>query len=149
ALGLAAAQFGGVWQAVVVASCFTGGMVLASGINGYWMARLIRMADRRAAIASRVMTGAVGLMSLTVALLILAKLFSPDLAISSIGGSVWAGAAIIIAASTAFAIAMLVGRRAGSRAATIEQAAVVRWRQHCPQIRFKVPQSPEGRPKAA
>ena len=149
ALGLAASQFGGVWQAVMLASCFAAGMVVASGINGYWMARLIRMADRRAAIASRVMTGAVGLMSLTVALLILAKLFAPSLAFASIGGSVWAGAAIIAAAGLAFAIAMLAGRRTGTRSDLIDRVAAARSPQHFLTLRFATPRSPEERSKAA
>lgn len=148
ALGLAASQFGGVWRAAVVAGCFASGMVLASGINGYWMARLIRMADRRAAIASRVMTGAVGLMSLTVALLILAKLFSSNLAITSIGGSGWAGAGVVAAAGIAFAIAMLVSRRAGTRSGSIDQAAIARWPQHFSKDRF-APSSPVSLSKAA
>lgn len=149
ALGLAASQFGGVREAAMVAGCFVAGMVLASGINGYWMSRLIRMANRRAAIASRVMTGAVGLMSLTVALLILVKLFSPDLAISSMGKSVWAGAAIIAAAGMAFAIAMLVSRRAGTRSGSIEQAVAARWSQRFSRFRFEALPSPEDLSKAA
>ena len=132
----------------MVAGCFAAGMVLASGINGYWMARLIRMTDRRAAIASRVMTGAVGLMSLTVALLILAKLFSPDLAIASLGGSGWAGAAIIAAAGIAFSIAMLVSRRAGTRSGSIDRGGGARRGQNFSRVHF-APSSPQGQSKAA
>jgi len=149
ALGLAASQSGGIREAAMVAGCFAAGMVLASGINGYWMARLICMADRRAAIASRVMTGAVGLMSLTVALLILAKLFSPHLAVASLGGSGWAGAAIIAAAGIAFAIAMLASGRSRTRAVVIDQAAAARWPQHFSTLRLGAPSSPEDRSEAA
>ncbi|MCY7280509.1 MAG: nickel transporter [Sphingomonas bacterium] len=149
ALGLAASQFGGIREAAMVAGCFAAGMVLASGINGYWMARLIRMADRRAAIASRVMTGAVGLMSLTVGLLILTKLFSPHLAIASLGGSAWAGAVIIAAAGIAFAIAMLVSRRAETRSDSSDHDAVARRPQRFSRLRFDAPPSPEGRSEAA
>jgi len=145
ALGLAASRSGGITEAAIVAGCFAAGMVLASGINGYWMTRLIRMADRRAAIASRVMTGAVGLMSLTVALLILSKLYFPELAIVSLGGSGWAGAAIIAAAGIAFAIAMLVSRGAGTRAGSIEPAAPAHWPKSFSTLRLAAPSSPEGR----
>ncbi len=149
ALGLAASQFGGMREAAMVAGCFAAGMVIASGINGYWMARLIRMADRRAAIASRVMTGAVGLMSLTVALLILADLFAPHLAIASLGGSAWAGAAIIAVAGAAFAIAMMVSRRAAMRSGSIEQDSVAPRPQHFSTLRFNVSSSSKGRAEAA
>ena len=148
ALGLAASQFGGMREAVMVAGCFAAGMVLASGINGYWMTRLIRMADRRAALASRVMTGAVGMMSMTVGLLILAKFFSPRLAITHWGGSLWAGAAIIAVAGMAFAIAMLVSRHAGPRSGPIGQAAADP-RSLLSRLRFDVPSSPRGRSTAA
>lgn len=130
ALGLTASQFGGIWRAVLVASCFAAGMVLASGINGYWMARLIRMADRRAAIASRIMTGAVGMLSLAVALIILAKLFAPDLANNSSGGSGWSGAAIVFAVGIAFAVAMLVSRRAGKRSGSTSRGYAARRQQN-------------------
>lgn len=149
AIGLSASQFGGIWQAIVAASCFAGGMILASGINGYWMARLILMADRRAAIASRVMTGAVGLMSLTVALLILAKLSSPGLAIAALGGSAWAGAAIIAAAGGAFAIAMLVSRRTKTRVGSSDQTAADRRPWHFSMMPSGAPSSREGQSKTA
>ncbi|MEJ7776860.1 MAG: nickel transporter [Sphingomicrobium sp.] len=149
ALGLAASQFGGVQEAAIVAGCFAAGMVLASGINGYWMARLIRMADRRAAIASRVMTGAVGLMSLTVGLLILVKLISPHFAAASIGGSGWAGAAIIAAAGIAFAIAMLVSRRAGTQSDAIGRVTAARPGQQFSRVRFEAPSTSKARSQAA
>lgn len=41
--------------------------VVADGINGVCMARLLRRADRRAAIAARVLTGAIAALSLGVA----------------------------------------------------------------------------------
>ena len=149
ALGLAASQYGGIREAAMVAGCFVAGMVLASGINGYWMSRLIRMADRRAAIASRVMTGAVGLMSLTVAFLILTKLFSPDLAIASVGGSIWAGVAIIAVAGIAFATAMLISRHAETRSSWLKRSAFAGPSRRFWSVHLKAPPLPEDLPKAA
>ena len=99
-----------------------------------------------AAIASRIMTGAVGLMSLTVALLILVNLSYPDLAIASFGASGWAGAAIIAAAGAAFAIAMLVSRRTGRESASIDPPTTARLPQHISSARFSAPH--EDQPRA-
>ena len=52
---LAAGRFGGVVHALLVAALFVLGMLVVDGINGVWISRLIRRADRTAVVASRVM----------------------------------------------------------------------------------------------
>lgn len=115
ALGLAASHFGGLGRAATAAGCFTAGMVVATGINGLWIARLIRTADRRAALASRIMAGAIGLTSLVVALSLLSSLMWPPGASATAGSAVWSGLAVIVVAGLAFATAMLVSQRPGHK----------------------------------
>lgn len=64
-----AARHGGVMHAMLLGLAFTGGMLLMDGINGLWIARLLRRADHRARIASRLMGLLVAIISLAVAAL--------------------------------------------------------------------------------
>ena len=45
---IAAGRFGGVAEALLVAGLFVLGMLAVDGINGVWICRLIRRADRTA-----------------------------------------------------------------------------------------------------
>lgn len=74
-----ATRHGGVAHALVLGLCFTLGMLLADGCNGLWIAGLLRRADRRARIASRVMGLAVAAISLSVAAFALARWLQTDL----------------------------------------------------------------------
>ena len=71
---LAAGRFGGVPEALLVAGLFVLGMLVVDGINGVWISRLIRRADRTAVIASRVMALTVAGISLAVGCFTVAKL---------------------------------------------------------------------------
>ena len=62
-----ATQHGGVAHSLQLGFAFTLGMLLADGANGLWIAGLLRRADRRARIASRVMGLMVAAISLGVA----------------------------------------------------------------------------------
>ncbi len=62
-----ATQHGGVGHALALGLAFTLGMLLADGINGLWIASLLRRADYRARIASRVMGLMVAAISFSVA----------------------------------------------------------------------------------
>jgi nickel/cobalt transporter (NiCoT) family protein len=70
-------QAGGLQQAGLLGVCFTLGMMLTDGINGFWIARLIRQADRDAAIASRVMSVLIAIISLLTAVFGAAALTVP------------------------------------------------------------------------
>jgi nickel/cobalt transporter (NiCoT) family protein len=55
--------------AILLGALFTLGMVITDALNGWWVARMIRAADRRAAIASRWMSRVVAALCLLVAAL--------------------------------------------------------------------------------
>jgi len=59
----------GLPAVVALASAFVLGMLVTDGINGWWVARMLRRSDRRAARASRVMCASVAFVSLGTALL--------------------------------------------------------------------------------
>jgi high-affinity nickel-transport protein len=61
---------------------FTAGMLLADGANGLWIARLLRRADQRARIASRVMGLMVAAISFAVAGFGLARWLHADISAS-------------------------------------------------------------------
>jgi len=73
-----ATQHGGVGHALALGLAFTLGMLLADGANGLWLAGLLRRADRRARIASRVMGLTVAAISFVVAGLGLARWLRAD-----------------------------------------------------------------------
>jgi high-affinity nickel-transport protein len=104
---VAASRFGSIGHTVVVAGAFVLGMMIADGLNGFWIARLIRRADRRAAIASRIMATAVGSVSRAIGAFVILKLLSPDLAHWAEEQGLWLGVAVIAAIALAFLGAMM------------------------------------------
>jgi high-affinity nickel-transport protein len=73
----ATASRAGAWQgALFCALVFTLGMLVTDGINGLWISRLLRRGGSTARIASRAMGTAVGLASLLVAALGIARMAS-------------------------------------------------------------------------
>ena len=93
---LTAPQFGGLGHAVMRGALFTAGMLVTDGINGVWISRLIARADELARIASRVMSLAVGSVSLLIAAFALAKLTLPNLDAWSEGKELYFGAAVVL-----------------------------------------------------
>jgi high-affinity nickel-transport protein len=71
-------------------------MLVTDGINGLWISRLIARADELARIASRVMSLAVGGVSLLIAAFALAKMTLPDLDAWSEGKELYFGAAVVL-----------------------------------------------------
>jgi len=109
---LAASHFGGVGEALFVAGLFVLGMLVVDGINGVWINRLIRRADRTAVIASRVMACTVAAVSLAVGVFTLAKLVVPAVDAWAEGRELAFGAAVVATVLLAFALGMHVaGRR--------------------------------------
>jgi high-affinity nickel-transport protein len=108
---LAAGHFGGVGHAMAVASLFVAGMLVVDGINGAWLSKLIRRADRRAVVASRVMALAVAGLSLAVGLFTVAKLVLPGVDAWAEGRELWFGGAVVAGVLVAFSVGMLVARR--------------------------------------
>ncbi len=110
---LAASRFGGVPEALLVCGLFVLGMLVVDGINGLWINRLIRRADRTAAIASRVMALTVAGVSLALGLFTVAKLASPNVDAWAEGRELLFGGAVVVSVLTAFAVGMVAARRHG------------------------------------
>ena len=107
-----ATRHGGVMHALVLGLAFTCGMLLMDGLNGLWIARLLRRADQRARIASRVMGLMVALISLGVAALGLLRWLNVDLALWYEGKEIALGAAVIVLLALSFAASQLLAGRA-------------------------------------
>lgn len=107
---LAAAQFGGWQHALLIGSTFLLGMLFTDGLNGLWIARLIRRADDTAVIASRVMALAVGGMSLLVAAFGAARLMLPAIDAWSDGRELLVGLAVPLVIGASFLFAQRLGR---------------------------------------
>ena len=108
---VAAAHFGGVLQALFVAGLFVLGMLAVDGVNGAWISTLIRRADRRAVIASRVMALGVAAISVAVGLLTVAKLLLPAVDAWADRHELVSGVAVTTGVMAAFALAMVAARR--------------------------------------
>ncbi|OHC67377.1 MAG: nickel transporter [Rhodocyclales bacterium GWA2_65_20] len=90
-----ATQHGGLAHTLALGVAFTVGMLLADGANGLWIARLLRRADHRARIASRVMGLMVAAISLSVAAFGLARWLHADISHWYEGKELAVGAAVI------------------------------------------------------
>jgi len=108
---LTATHFGGWRQALVLALLFMGGMLLTDGVNGLWIARLIRRADQTARLASRVMGLVVAGMSLLVAVFGAAKLWLPGVDTWSEGKELVFGSALMAIIALSFVAAMRLAKR--------------------------------------
>ncbi len=106
-----ATQFGGVGHAVVLGLLFTLGMLVTDGINGLWISRLIARADQIAVIASRVMSLAVGGVSLLVAAFGVAKMTMPMVDDWSDGKELMFGLTVMLVILGSFWIARSLARR--------------------------------------
>ncbi len=108
---LAASRFGGIPEALFVCTLFVLGMLAVDGANGLWINRLVRRADRTAAIASRVMALAVGGISLALGLFTVAKLALPGLEAWYEGRELALGGAVVVIMLASFLVGMLAARR--------------------------------------
>ena len=92
---LTATQFGGWQPALMLALLFIAGMLLTDGLNGWWIARLIKRSDATSRVASRVMALAVSGVSLLTAGLGVATQTVPDIDAWAEGKALWFGVAIV------------------------------------------------------
>lgn len=106
-----ATQHGGAGHALVLGLAFTSGMLLADGINGLWIARLLRRADYRARIASRIMGLMVALISFGVAGCGLARYFRDDLSRWYEGKELIVGLAVIVLLGLSYLIGTTLARQ--------------------------------------
>lgn len=99
-----ATRHGGVAHALVLGLAFTGGMLVTDGINGLWIARLLRRADHRARIASRVMGLMVAIISFSVAAFGFARWLHTDVAAWYAGKEVGLGVGVIVLLAVSFLV---------------------------------------------
>lgn len=115
---LTATQHGGLVHAALLGLAFTFGMLLADGANGLWIARLLRRADRRARIASRVMGLMVAAISFGVAGFGLARWLHADLSAWYEGKELAVGMAVVVLLAASFVVGNLLAREAPPNART-------------------------------
>lgn len=104
---LTAQQFGGLGHALALGALFTLGMLVTDAINGLWISRLIARADELARVASRVMSLAVGGVSLLIGGFALAKMTLPAVDGWADGKELFFGMAVIVVVL----ISYLIGKR--------------------------------------
>lgn len=110
---VAGVQAGGWQHALGLGVAFMGGMLVADGANGLWIARLIARADSVARIASRVMALAVAGMSLLVAAYGAARLALPGLEAWGEGKELALGAAVVGVIFVSFMLGLYLARQRG------------------------------------
>ncbi len=108
---LAAGRFGGAADAALVAGLFIAGMLCVDGANGMWISRLIRRADRTAAMASRVLALTVAAISAAVGVFTVMKVVVPAVDAWSAEHELAAGMAVIAGVLLSFAVAVTAARR--------------------------------------
>lgn len=113
---LTGTQFGGVAHSLTLGLLFMLGMMLMDGLNGLWIARLIRRADRAACIASRIMGATVGALSLLVAGFGLAKYAWPDVGAWYDGKELAFGLFFVAVVALSFLLALRLSRGEPARA---------------------------------
>ena len=114
---LSAGQPGDWRHAVGLGLAFMLGMLTTNGVNGLWIWRLLRRADRTALIASRAMGFAVAGISLAVAALGATKYVSPQAGAWLDSAEPFAGLAVIGVVCAAFASALMLARLQAENAA--------------------------------
>ena len=105
------ARMGGWQHALGLAFIFIAGMLLTDGLQGLWVAHLLRRADRRALIASRVMGVTVSMLSLGVAGFALMRTASPVLDAWTDQRSLAIGLATTLLMGLGFLVALRLSRR--------------------------------------
>jgi len=116
-IAVTATHFGGFVPAIGLALVFTFGMLLVDGINGMWMARILRRADERSRSISRVMGLTIVSLSLALAALSALRQFAPRVGAWADGKELAFGAAIIASIFTAYLLAPAIRRLTDGAAA--------------------------------
>lgn len=114
-----ATQHGGVVHALALGLAFTIGMLLADGANGLWIARLLRRADHRARIASRVMGLMVASISFAVAGFGLARWLNADISGWYEGKELLVGFSVIALLGASFLLGKLLAGSAKHPSANV------------------------------
>lgn len=110
-----ATRYGGCGPAAALAALFIAGMLLTDGLNGWWIARLVRRSDQAAEIASRTMALSVSAVALLTAAVAVAKLAWPGFDDWSDGKELWFGAAVVVLIGASYGLGQHLARRAAPR----------------------------------
>ena len=108
---LAASKLAGWVFAVALGLVFMLGMMLADGANGYFLGRLLQRADARAVAISRTMSFLIGVLSVAIAGLGIAKYFSPTAALWLDNMGVLLGVGLLLVVPACFALALRAARK--------------------------------------
>jgi nickel/cobalt transporter (NiCoT) family protein len=107
---LTASNLAGALFSIGLGVLFMLGMMVTDGVNGLWVARLLRQTSRRALIASRVMGLSISFLSLAIAGLGMAKYFNPSFSAMMDGAGLLIGAALVAILLVSFGLAMRLSR---------------------------------------
>jgi high-affinity nickel-transport protein len=114
-----ATQHGGIAHALMLGAAFTIGMLLADGANGLWIAGLLRRADHRARIASRVMGLMVAAISFGVAGFGLARWLDADISRWYDGKELLVATGVIVVLAASFVVGNWLARNARLAGTTV------------------------------
>jgi nickel/cobalt transporter (NiCoT) family protein len=103
---LTASAMAGWMFAATLGIVFMLGMIATDGANGLWIAKLLRRADQRAVMASRVMGLTIAGLSFLIAAFGAAKYFFPQLARRTEGGELALGLAVVGVVALSFVVAL-------------------------------------------
>lgn len=94
----------------MLALLFVTGMLLTDGLNGWWIARLVRRSDQTARVASRAMALSISGVSLLTAGLGVATQTVPNIDAWADDKALWFGAAIVIVTGASYLIGQWLAR---------------------------------------
>lgn len=108
---LTASKMSGWIFAVALGIVFMAGMMVADGLNGLWIGRLIQRADARAIAISRTMSLVIGALSIAIATMGIVKYFSPVAAAFLDNAGLFIGIGLAVCVPAFFALALRAANR--------------------------------------
>jgi len=107
---LAATHFSGELYAFALGIVFTCGMIISDGLNGLFTSRFVKQTANRAMIASRIMSFAIGSVSLIIAMLGISRMFVPRLTDNLEHFGLWPGLEVFAWVTSGFVLALFLAR---------------------------------------
>ena len=107
---LTASNLAGCLFSIGLGILFMVGMMLTDGVNGLWVAQLLRATNQRALIASRVMGLSIGFLSIAIAGIGMAKYFAPAFSAMLAGAGLLMSAGVIVILLGSFGLALKLSR---------------------------------------
>ena len=109
---ITASKMAGWVFAVALGLVFMFGMMVADGLNGLWIGRLIQRADAQAIAISRTMSFVIGALSIAIAALGIVKYFSPTAAAFFDGAALVVGITLAVGIPVFFTLALRTANKA-------------------------------------